>query len=118
MTIELDATAEDVGAAAAKIGVVNVTASTSLALTHAEKTIRVNASDAVTITVRANANVAFPVGTCIIITSVGTGTVSIAPAYGVTINSKESKRTIDGQYAAVTLYKADTDVWELWGALA
>lgn len=110
--------ASDVGAAAAKIGVVNVTASTSLALTHAEKTVRVNASDAVTITVRANANVAFPIGTCIVITSVGTGAVSIAPAYGVTINSKESKRTIDGQYAAVTLYKADTDVWELWGALA
>jgi hypothetical protein len=110
--------ASDVGAAEAKIGVVNVTASTTLALTHAEKTVRVTASGAVTLTVPTNASVAFPVGTCIVVTGVGAGAVSFTPASGVTLNSKDSKRTIDGQYAAVTLYKAGTDVWELWGALA
>jgi hypothetical protein len=53
-----------------------------------------------------------------VVTGVGAGAVSFAPASGVTLNSKESKRSIDGQYAAVTIYKAATNVWELWGALA
>lgn len=118
LTLSLNATAADVGAAEAKIGVVSITASTTLALNHAEKTIRVNASGAVTLTVPTNASVAFPVGTCIVVTGVGTGTVSFTPASGVTLNSKDGKLSIDGQYAAVTLYKSDTNVWELWGALA
>lgn len=102
----------------AKISVVNVTASTTLALTHAEKTIRVNSANAVTLTVPTNASVTFPVGTCIIVTGVGAGTVTFTPASGVTINSKKGALSINGQYAAVTLYKSDTNVWELWGALA
>ena len=118
LSADVTLSASDVSAAAEKIGVVTVTASTTLALSHAEKTIRVNSSGAVTLTIPTNASVAFPVGTCIVVTGVGAGTVSFTPASGVTLNSKESKRTIDGQYAAVTLYKSDTNVWELWGALA
>jgi len=36
----------------------------------------------------------------------------------VTINSKDSAKEIDGQFAAATLIKTATDAWSLIGALA
>lgn len=97
---------------------VTLTASTTLALTHAEKMLLVNASSAVTITIPTHASVAFPVGTLINITGIGTGTVTLAPASGVTLYTKDSALSIDGQYGAVTLYKASDNVWYGVGALA
>ena len=97
---------------------VTLTASTTLALTHAEKMLLVNSASAVTITIPTHASVALPVGTLINIAGIGTGTVTLSPASGVTLYSKESARSIDGQYGAVTLYKASDNVWYCWGALA
>lgn len=97
---------------------VTLTASTTLALTHAEKMLLINSSSAVTITIPTNASVALPVGTLINITGIGTGTVTLSPASGVTLYSKDSARSIDGQYGAVSLYKASDNVWYGWGALA
>lgn len=101
-----------------KTSAVTLTASTTLALTHAEKMLLVNSASAVTITIPTHASVALPVGSLINIAGIGTGTVTLSPASGVTLYSKESACSIDGQYGAVTLYKASDNVWYCWGALA
>jgi hypothetical protein len=60
----------------------------------------------------------FAVGTQIIVQAIGSGTVTLAEGSGVTINSKDDNKDIDGQYAAATLIKTATNVWSLIGALA
>lgn len=81
------------------------------------KTKRFNNGSAQTITVPLNSNVAFPVDTRIDCIAYGAGAVSFTPEGGVTIRSKDSNLTIDGQYSAVTLLKIATDEWLLIGAL-
>lgn len=103
---------------AAKTDSYGIQTNTTLALTHAEKVVLVIGDSNTTITVPTDASVAFPFGTQIIISNTGKGTTTIAGASGVTINSKDGKKAIDGQYAAVTLYKYNTNLWFLWGALA
>lgn len=91
-------------------------ASWTLILTDGNDVITV--STAAVITVPANATVAFPIGTAITFIRTGTGAVTLAPASGVTLLSKDTKRAIDGQYASATLIKTATDTWHLFGALA
>ena len=95
---------------------VSISGNTTLGASHAEKMLLVNSSSAVTITVPSST--AIPSGTLINITAIGTGAVTLAAASGVTLYTKESKKSIDGQYAAVTLYKSSDTVWYAWGALA
>ena len=45
------------------------------------------------------------------------GKVTLAQGSGVTINSKDSEKAIDGQHASVTIIKTATDTWQLIGAL-
>ncbi len=96
---------------------VSVTSSRNLALTDANKRLFVNSASAVTVTIPLNSSVAFTVGDEIEIVGIGDGTVSIAAAGGVTINSKDSNKVIAGKYAAVSLLKTGTNEWLLIGAL-
>lgn len=116
--IDADSARTSMGAMKAKANIFTITASTTLDLTHTESLLRVNSSNAITITIPLNSSVAFAIGSCITITKIGTGDVTISPLAGVTLNSKDSARTIDGQFSAVTLYKVATDEWDMWGALA
>lgn len=116
--IDVDVARTSMGAMKAKANIFTITASTTLDLTHTESLLRVNSSNTVTITIPLNSSVAFAIGSCITITKIGTGDVTISPSTGVTLNSKDSARTIDGQFNAVTLYKVATDEWDMWGALA
>ncbi len=70
------------------------------------------------VTVPPNSSVAFAVGTQIIVQNIGSANATLAEGSGVTINSKDSAKEIDGQYAAATLIKTATDAWSLIGALA
>ncbi|MDA0898399.1 MAG: hypothetical protein O3A30_03885 [Bacteroidetes bacterium] len=91
------------------------TASATLALaTHQYKVIEANSSSAITITVPTNANEAFPVGTVITITRVGTGEVTIAGDTGVTVNNAAGAR-LRAQWSTATLRKRATDTWLLSG---
>ena len=65
-----------------------------------------------------NSSVAFDVGTQIIVQNIGSANATLAQGAGVTINSKDSNKEIDGQFAAATLIKTATDTWSLIGALA
>ena len=94
-----------------------VTASTTLALAHAEKMLMVSATSDITLTIPTNAAVPFPVGTMINVCRIGAGNITIATSSGVTLNTLESKRIIGGQYSAITLYKSAENVWHGWGAL-
>lgn len=116
--IDADVARTSMGAMKAKANIFTITASTTLDLTHTESLLRVNSSNAVTITIPLNSSVAFAIGSCVTITKIGTGDVTISPSAGVTLNSKDSARTIDGQFSAITLYKVATDEWDMWGALA
>ena len=77
-----------------------------------------SASSAVTLTIPTNASVAFPVGTEIEVVQKGSGTVTVAGASGVTIDSLDSMTSLAGQYAVAGLKKINTNEWILAGALA
>jgi len=70
------------------------------------------------VTVPPNSSVAFATGTQIIVQNIGSANATLAEGSGVTINSKDDNKEIDGQFAAATLIKTATDAWSLIGALA
>ena len=86
-------------------------------LTDGGKLVTASNGSAQTYTVPPNSSVAFPTGTTITIIGIGAGEVTLAQGSGVTINSKDSEKAIDGQHASVTLIKPATDTWQLIGAL-
>jgi hypothetical protein len=98
--------------------VVSVSAGKTLALSDAGTVQNCTNAAAITITIPANATVAFAVGTEIAIIRQGAGAVSIAPASGVTLNSDGGKRSIKSQYTSVALKKTATDTWILVGNLS
>jgi hypothetical protein len=106
------------GIAVAAPPATTVTASYTLLAGDANKTLLVNAGSAATITVPASTTVAFPVGTVIKILALGSGTVTVAPAADVTVNSLGAHTAIAGQYGEATLRCTDTDTWILSGDLA
>lgn len=83
----------------------------------AGKLVTSSNGSAQTFTVPPNSSVAFAVGTQIIVQNIGSANCTLAQGSGVTINSKDSNKEIDGQYAAATLIKTATDAWSLIGAL-
>ena len=70
-----------------------------------------------TITIPPNSSVAFAIGTQIIVQNIGSANATLAQGSGVTIQSKDSNKEIDGQFAAATCIKTATDTWSLIGAL-
>ena len=83
----------------------------------AGKLVTASNGSAQTYTVPPNSGVAFDVGTAITVIGIGAGKVTLAQGSGVTINSKDSEKAIDGQHASVTIIKTATDTWQLIGAL-
>ena len=68
-------------------------------------------------TVPPNSSVAFSVGTRIDVAQGGAGKVTLTQGAGVTINSKSSNKSTNGQYVGVSLVKTATDTWLLFGDL-
>jgi hypothetical protein len=87
-------------------------------LADAGKMVTSSNGSAQTVTVPPNSSVAFDVGTQIIVQNIGSANATLAEGSGVTINSKDDSKEIDGQWAAATLIKTATDVWTLIGSLA
>jgi hypothetical protein len=87
-------------------------------LADAGKMVTSSNGSAQTLTVPPNSSVAYATGTQIIVQAIGSGTATLAEGSGVTINSKDSAKDVDGQWAAATLIKTATDAWSLIGALA
>src|SRR5690606_38730600 len=90
----------------------------TLALTDAAHLVTMNNAAANTLTIPANATVAFPVGTAITVGQKGAGVTTIDAATGVTLNGVSGGQgDITGQWATVTLRKTATDTWEAWGSI-
>lgn len=90
----------------------------TLVLSDNGKMVTLSNASAITLTVPANASVAFAVNAEIDLAQLGAGQVTVAAAGGVTLNSYQSKVALVGQYAGATLKQTATDVWILIGNLA
>jgi hypothetical protein len=91
-------------------------AANTLALVQAHKFLRVSHTSTSTVTVPANATVAFPVGTEIALEQDGAGQLAIAAAGGVTIRTG-STLLARAQYSTLYLVKVATNEWVLLGDL-
>lgn len=83
----------------------------TLQLTDERKMLQINS--AMTITVPANATVAFPVGTVIDFIQWSTAVGTFAPASGVSLLAPDGALTTRTQYSTVRLQKTGTDQWIL-----
>ena len=92
------------------------TASYTLVLADAARAVEMNNASALDLTVPPNTDVAFPIGTQIVISQIGAGQVTVVAGSGVTIRTAETLK-LAKQYAGATLYKRATDEWVLWGNL-
>ena len=87
------------------------TASYTLSLSDAGRTVEMNSASATTLTVPTNAAAAFPLGTVVWVTRQGAGTVTVAGT-GVTLRARNGAAA-PAQYAAGRLWKRATDEWFL-----
>lgn len=90
----------------------------SLTMTDIYGYIRFTSGSAVTVTVTAQATVAWPANVTIACERSGAGTVTFAPDTGVTINKVSSTLAISGQYGVAQLVRTASDTWTLFGALS
>lgn len=93
------------------------TANYVAALQDSGKTVNMNSSSPVTVTVPTNATAAFPLGSTITVIQTGAGEVSFVEASGVTIRSKGNYKKLNMQYSGAQLIKLETDIWILLGDL-
>jgi hypothetical protein len=89
------------------------TTSYTLVLTDAGKQVTMTSASATTITVPANATVAFAVGAKIQFINLGAGVITIAGTGAATIYNSTLDLSLN-QYAVATLYKTATDTWVLF----
>ena len=90
-------------------------ASYTLLLSDAHNYVEMEVSSANVLTIPTNATVAFPIGTEIRVTQLGTGQTTITPSAGVTLRSESSKNKTVGQYSVATLFKRGLNEWYLFG---
>jgi hypothetical protein len=88
----------------------NATLSYTLILTDANKFHWCNSSSNYTITIPLATSVAFDLGTEIAFMQVGTGSVTIQGAAGVTVRTSQTAKTAK-QYAVIAIKKVETDTW-------
>jgi hypothetical protein len=63
-------------------------------------------------------NVAFPTGTQIMLMQAGTGSTVLTAAAGVTLNSRNSLTSLNGQWSVVNLVNRSIDNWVVYGDLS
>ncbi|MEO0224633.1 MAG: hypothetical protein ABIL76_06025 [candidate division WOR-3 bacterium] len=83
----------------------------TLVLTDGGQWVAMNNTSANTVTIPANSNVAFPVGTRITVQKYGAGNTTIQPATGVTLRDPNNRATINTQYDVRNIVKIGTDEW-------
>lgn len=118
----------DIGAASVSGGKVSAeqasaaiavyTASHTLELADAGKFLLMDLTTDGTLTIPANASVAFPVGSEVEVCQYCAGAVTIAVEGGVTLLSLDSAVALAGRYACGALKKLAADTWLLCGGVA
>ncbi len=79
--------------------------------------VEMNSASALVFTIPSSANVFYDVHTVIEVFRLGTGTVTIAAAGGVTLRSPAGTFTIRAQYSTVAIRQRSQDEWVLSGDL-
>lgn len=92
-------------------------ASYILVAKDAGKLVEINNAGANNLTVPANADVEFPIGTQLLVSQYGAGQTTIVAGVGVTIRSASGNLKLTGQYSAATLVKIAENEWYLFGDL-
>lgn len=87
----------------------------TLDVTDVGQTILMNMSTDNTVTVPLNSSAPFSVGDFIKIIQYGVGKTTITAPSGVILQSRDSHRDLEGQFAHATLLKVNTDSWVLHG---
>lgn len=90
----------------------------TLVLSDARKKVTMGSVSANAVTVPDNATVAFPTGTVLSVTQIGTGVTSIKGASGVTINGAVAKTgPLSARWGSVTLTKTAVNTWLADGSI-
>lgn len=92
------------------------TASYTLVLTDKNKLVEISNAAANTLTVPANASVAFPTGSQVHFVQTGAGQTTLTPDAGVTINGTPGLK-LRTQWSSATLIKRATNTWVAFGDL-
>lgn len=97
--------------------VINAQVGTTYTLVAADlgKLITCSNAGAITLTVPANATVAFPIGAEVRVMQGAAGAVTVATGGTPTLRSRGTLLTTNGQYAAIRLTKIATDEWLIDG---
>jgi hypothetical protein len=90
--------------------------SRDLTLADTSKVLRCTNVSGITFTIPTD-SILFPVGSEIAFVREGAGTVAIAPAATVTLQSVDNKRKIKGQFGTAALLKVASNTWVLAGSL-
>lgn len=93
------------------------TASYTLVLSDADKIVEVSNASSNTLTIPANATVAFPVGTELTVLQTGTGQTTIAGAVGVTVNGTPGLK-LRAQWSSAVLIQRSANTWVAIGDLS
>lgn len=99
------------------VSFVTKTADYTILKSDSGKTISIDSSSDVVITIPANSTTPFIVGQKIEFVRLGTGNVSISGALGVNIYSKFDNKKIAARYSGAVITKIDTNTWLLIGDL-
>lgn len=89
----------------------------TLELSDKGKVVEMNNGAANTLTIPANADVAFPINTRIDVVQYGAGQTTISGDTGVVIYSADGNTKLNKHYSGATLYKRSTNGWVLIGDL-
>ncbi len=81
-----------------------------------DEVLEVNSSSATTITIPANADLAWPVGASMDILQTNTGQVTVAGAAGVTVNATPGLK-LRTRWSSCTIMKRATNTWIVYGDL-
>ena len=92
-----------------------VDTSTNFILSDAQNMVTVNATTAVTLTIPLDSEVAIPIGSQILVHRLGSGTVTISAAVGVTLNMVSP--TLRAQFSFAALVKRGVNIWSAGGDL-
>jgi hypothetical protein len=95
--------------------VLEQTSNFSLLPSYAGSTQLLSTSSSITLTVPKNSTTEIQVGYKVDLIEYGSGTTTITPENGVTVNSKNARMYLDGRYSKGTLLKVGTDAWVFYG---
>ncbi len=97
----------------------DTTTAKTLSITDQGRAVTMDNASANVLTIPANADVPFDIGTAVLVIQKGAGTTTVTAASGVTLNGVSAgSGAIGARFAGVLLIKVDTNTWIATGNIA